>query len=97
MWDIPQAEGIINLSLRRALLTGLSLERPWGSVAAFDVMYISELRRRQRVAPTTGVDRTRSPAHRVTGYGSCAGLYSHIFVFDFRCIHRLCGRLTSIR
>lgn len=97
VWDMLQAEGIIDLSLRRALLTGLPLERSWGSVAAFDVMYISELRRRQRVAPTTGVDRTRgSGAPGGLVMEASAGLYSHIFVFDFKSLYPSIMRTFNI-
>jgi DNA polymerase-2 len=97
VWDILKAEGLIELSLRRALLTGLPLERSWGSVAAFDLMYISELRRRNLVAPTTGVDRTRgrgAPGGLVIE--PHAGLYSHVFVFDFKSLYPSIMRTFNI-
>jgi DNA polymerase II len=97
VWDMLKAEGLIELSLRRALLTGLPLERSWGSVAAFDIMYISELRRRFLVAPTTGVDRTRgrgAPGGLVME--PHAGLYSHVFVFDFKSLYPSIMRTFNI-
>lgn len=97
VWDMLRAKGLIDLSLRRALLTGMPLERAWGSVAAFDVMYISQLRQRQMVAPTTGVDRARgagAPGGLVME--PCAGLYNHIFVFDFKSLYPSIMRTFNI-
>jgi len=86
--DILDQEGLIALTLRRSLLTGLPLERAWGSVAAFDFLYISELHRRGMVAPSTGVDgqhQGRSPGGLV--FAPDAGLYRHVFVFDFKSLY----------
>jgi DNA polymerase-2 len=86
--DILVQEGLIQLSLRRAALTGLPLERAWGSVAAFDFLYILGLRQRRMVAPTNGVDRVRmggSPGGLVMP--TRAGLYPHVFVFDFKSLY----------
>ncbi len=97
VWDMLEAEGLIGLTLQRALLTGLPLERSWGSVAAFDLMYISELRRRNLVAPTTGVDRKRgegAPGGLVME--PRAGLYSHVFVFDFKSLYPSIMRTFNI-
>ncbi len=86
--DILRHEGLIELSLRRSLLTGLPLERAWGSVAAFDFLYIGELHRRGMVAPTNDVDRVHlgsAPGGLVMP--SKVGLYHHVFVFDFKSLY----------
>lgn len=86
--DILVQEDLVALSLRRASLTGLPLERAWGSVAAFDMLYIRGLRQRDMVAPTNGVDRVRmagSPGGLVMP--TRAGLYPHVFVFDFKSLY----------
>ena len=86
--DILEAEGLINLTLRRGLLTGLPLERAWVSVAAFDNIYINALHQRGMVAPTTGVDRT--PGAGAPGgliIPAKAGLYRNVFVFDFKSLY----------
>jgi len=95
--DILETEGLIQLSLRRSILTGLPLERAWGSVAAFDFLYISELRRRGMVAPTTGVDRTGlggAPGGLVMP--AAAGLYRHVFVYDFKSLYPSIIRTLNI-
>jgi DNA polymerase II len=86
--DILVQEDLIQLSLRRASLTGLPLERAWGSVAAFDFLYILGLRQRRMVAPTNDVDRVHlggSPGGLVMP--TQAGLYPHVFVFDFKSLY----------
>jgi len=86
--DILRHEGLVELSLRRSLLTGLPLERAWGSVAAFDFLYISALHRHGMVAPTNDVDRVQlggAPGGLVML--SKAGLYPHVFVFDFKSLY----------
>jgi len=86
--DILRHEGLIELSLRRSLLTGLPLERAWGSVAAFDFLYIGELHKQGMVAPTNDVDRVHlggAPGGLVML--SKMGLYRNIFVFDFKSLY----------
>ena len=84
--DILLRQNLVRLSLRRACLTGLPLERAWGSVAAFDFLYP------HRPAPARhggahhrrrlGVNQEGSPGGLVMA--SRAGLYRHVFVFDFK-------------
>ena len=88
VWDILEQEGLVALTVRRSRLIGLPLERAWGSVAAFDFMYISALRQRGAVAPTTGVDRREgrgAPGGLVIE--PQVGLYRHLFVFDFKSLY----------
>lgn len=95
--DILQKEGLITLTIRRSLLTGLPLERSWGSVAAFDTMYISGLHARNRVAPTLGIDQATnrgSPGGLILH--PRAGLYRHVLVFDFQSLYPSIMRTFNI-
>ena len=86
--DLLAAEGLIELTLSRSLLTGLPLERSWGSVAPFDYLYIGQLHRRGLVAPSHGVDQDRR--HSAPGglvIAPQAGLYRHVFIFDFKSLY----------
>ena len=86
--DILAKEGLLRLTLQRALLTGLPLSRAEGSVAAFDHLYLCELRRRGHVAPTCGVDRSGtcgSPGGLVMV--PVTGLHRHVFAFDFKSLY----------
>ncbi|MBT5873605.1 MAG: DNA polymerase II [Candidatus Latescibacteria bacterium] len=95
--EILQKEGLITLTIRRCLLTGLPLERSWGSVAAFDTMYISGLHARHRVAPTLGIDQAinrGSPGGLILH--PRAGLYRHVLVFDFQSLYPSIMRTFNI-
>ena len=86
--DILTQEGLIDLTLRRSLLTGLPLDGAWGSIAAFDILYTSELHRQGCVAPTLGVDRIGeggSPGGWV--FAPDPGVFRHVFVFDFKSLY----------
>ena len=86
--DILESEGLIRLTVRRSLLTGLPLERAWGSVSAFEFLYITELHKRGMVAPTCGVDQPSgagAPGGLVIA--TKGGLYRHVFVFDFKSLY----------
>ncbi|MEE2754354.1 MAG: DNA polymerase II [Candidatus Latescibacterota bacterium] len=86
--DILSQEGLIDLTLRRSLLTGLPLDGAWGSIAAFDTLYTSELHRQGCVAPTLGVDRVgqgESPGGLV--FAPDLGVFKHVFVFDFKSLY----------
>jgi DNA polymerase-2 len=95
--DIIEQEGLIRLTVRRTMLTGLPLERVWGSIAPFETMYISELHQRGLVAPTVGVDRTNqggSPGGMIIT--PQAGLHEHVWVFDFRSLYPSIMRTFNI-
>jgi DNA polymerase-2 len=95
--DILQKEGLIELTLRRSLLTGLPLERAWGSVAAFDSIYIGALHRQGLVAPSVGVDRNEgrgAPGGLIIAPE--VGLYHNIFVFDFKSLYPSIMRTFNI-
>ena len=97
VWDILEKEGLVALTVRRSRLIGLPLERAWGSVAAFDFMYVSALRQVGVVAPTTGVDRREG--HGAPGglvIEPQAGLYRHLFVFDFKSLYPSIVRTFNI-
>src|SRR5438093_247851 len=53
--DILGRTRLLPLAVRRSLLTGMPLERVGASIAAFDFLYLGELRRRGFVAPTAAV------------------------------------------
>jgi DNA polymerase-2 len=86
--DILNAEGLVDLTLRRSLLTGLPLDGAWGSIAAFDLLYTSALQAEHIVAPTLGIDRIGqgvSPGGLV--FAPDPGVFRHVFVFDFKSLY----------
>ncbi|MCY4531657.1 MAG: DNA polymerase II [Gammaproteobacteria bacterium] len=86
VWDIFSKADLIEFAIERSRLTGLDLDRPGGSVAAFDFLYLPRLHREGFVAPSTGSGVTAgSPGGFVLE--SRAGLYEHVVVLDFKSLY----------
>ncbi len=85
--EILATLGLLDLAVERSLLSGMQLDRVGASIASFDLIYLPELRRRGRVAPS--VDRERKTA-LVTGGALLdpePGLFAQVAVFDFRSLY----------
>jgi DNA polymerase-2 len=85
--DVLEREGLLELTLERSLLSGMQLDRVGASIASFDLLYLPELRRRGRVAPS--VDRERKSASVKGGalLDPQAGLFRNVAVFDFKSLY----------
>lgn len=80
-------QDLLGFVLERQQLTGLSLDRIGGSVAAFDHLYLPRLHRRGRVAPT--IDNNADGADSPGGYvmDSIPGLFRNVLVLDFKSLY----------
>ncbi|MCZ7643793.1 MAG: DNA polymerase II [Planctomycetota bacterium] len=95
--DILLREKLLDLTARRSVLTGQPLDRAWGSVAAFDFLYIRELHRRGIVAPTLGVDQPgQAGAPGGLVMPPVVGLHRGVFVFDFKSLYPSLMRTFNI-
>lgn len=94
--DILRETNAVDIMLHRALLTGMSLDRVRGSIASFDSLYLRELRKRGRVAPSVaGAAREE----RISGgfvMESRPGLYDNIVVLDFKSLYPSIMRTFNI-
>ncbi len=88
VWDIFAQCGLVDFCLARSQLTGLTLGRNGGSVAAFDFRYLPLLHRRGYVAPPHFSDRAQAQ-HSPGGYvlDSEPGIYDNVLVFDFKSLY----------
>ncbi len=79
---------LIELVVERCLLTGMPPDRVGGSIASFDFLYLHELRRRGRVAPslTSGSGDPESTAGGAV-LEPAPGLYDNVMVFDFKSLY----------
>ncbi len=85
--DIFEQTDLVNFAFERSRLTGLDIDRPGGSVAAFDYLYLPRLHRNGFVAPCV-VEETkhiRSPGGYVLN--SRPGLYDDVIVLDFKSLY----------
>ena len=85
--DIFEHADLLGFAMERARLSGLSMDRQGGSVAAFDHMYLPRLHRKGFVAPDVGmdIDMVASPGGHVLD--SVPGLYRDVLSFDFRSLY----------
>jgi DNA polymerase-2 len=86
--EILERTGLVELTVRRSLLTGMQLDRVGAQIAAVDSLYLGELRDRGRVAPS--VHAEEAPGTVIAGglvLDSVPGLYRNILVFDFKSLY----------
>jgi DNA polymerase-2 len=85
--EIFETAKLIPFLIQRTRMTGLTLDRQGGSVAAFDNLYLPRLHRRGYVAPDVGSnpDRAASPGGFVMD--SRPGLYDNVLVLDFKSLY----------
>lgn len=85
--DIFRRARLVEFAIERQRLTGLSLDRQGGSVAAFEQLYLPRLHRAGFVAPSVG-DReglSGSPGGYVMD--SKPGLFRNVIVLDFKSLY----------
>jgi DNA polymerase-2 len=86
--EILEKLNLPQLAVERSRLTGLPPDRVSASIASFDFLYLSELRRRGVVAPT--VEPSTFAASQTSGghvLEPLPGLYSNVLAFDFRSLY----------
>ena len=87
VYEICEESKVIDLAIRRSILTRMALDRVHAAIAAFDSLYIYELNKRGFVAPTAevidGEERIKGGFVRE----SKPGIYENIMVFDFKSLY----------
>jgi DNA polymerase-2 len=84
--EILTRQRLVELAISRSRLTGMQLDRVGASIASIDFLYLRELRRRGRVAPSV----TEHPSAPVAGgvvLDSMPGFFRNILVFDFKSLY----------
>ena len=87
VWLIFEKTLLLNFAQLRAQLTGLSIDRVGGSVAAFTNLYLPKLHRSGYIAPNMGDGESGlvSPGGYVMD--SKPGLYTNVLVLDFKSLY----------
>lgn len=96
VYDIIQKTDVLNLTVQRSLLTGMSLDNVKASIASLDSLYIKEARKRKIVCPTGKYEETEE---RITGgyvMESKPGIYDYILVLDFKSLYPSLMRTFNI-
>ena len=84
---ILEKTGLLRLTIERASLTGVSLDKAWTSVASFERIYGMELRRRLIAPPPLDSRRLVSGAAGGTVLEPLPGIFRNVAVFDFRSLY----------
>ncbi len=85
--EIVEREALIGLCVERSLLSGMQLDRVGASIASFDLLYLPELRRRGRVAPSVNAERKQARIQGGAVLDSHPGLFTNVGVFDFKSLY----------
>jgi DNA polymerase-2 len=88
--------GLFRLTMERAALTGVFLDKAWTSVISFERIYGMELRRRDIAPPPLSAERPVSGASGGTVLEPQTGLFNNIGVFDFRSLYPTIIRTFNI-
>lgn len=89
--------GLLDLTIKRCLLIGISLNRAWTSIPGFEFLYTEELHNRSIVAPTAGVDllpRGEAPGGAILKPEP--GVFRNVMVFDFKSLYPSIMRTFNI-
>ncbi len=83
---ILEKTGLFKLAVERAVLTGVSIDKAWTSVASFERVYGLSLRERG-IAGASALSRRVSGAAGGTVLEPIGGLFRDVAVFDFRSLY----------
>ncbi|GAB1483449.1 DNA polymerase II [Treponema sp.] len=96
VFRILEKTGLFKLALERAILTGVSLDKAWTSVASFERIYASKLLERGIASPCSFQGRSVSGAAGGTVLDPICGLFKNVAVFDFRSLYPTIIRTFNI-
>ncbi len=88
--EIVEELGLVTLATARSQLTGMTPDRVAASIASFDFLYLSALRKRRVVAPSVrSSDADVSRRHQAGGhvFEPVVGLHDNVWVFDFKSLY----------
>jgi DNA polymerase-2 len=85
--NILEKTDALGITINRAMLTGMSLERVKGSVASFDSVYLRELRKKGYVAQSSGYTEKEEGIKGGYVKESKPGIYDYIIVLDFKSLY----------
>jgi DNA polymerase II len=85
--EILEKTDMIKLSMERASLTGMPLDKLTASIASFDSLYVREARKRKLVSPSNFF---KNKQEKITGgfvIQPTNGIYQNILVLDFKSLY----------
>jgi DNA polymerase II len=97
-YEIVERLNLVRLAYARSQLTGMTPDRVAASIASFDFLYLTELKKRAVVAPTVRVLAERDYAAQQGGHvlEPSTGLHGNVWVFDFKSLYPSIIRTLNI-
>jgi DNA polymerase-2 len=88
-FEIVRKLNVVKLAYARSQLTGMTPDRVSASIASFDFLYLTELAKRDIVAPTVRSDDTGAYVSQLGGHvlEPVTGLHRYVWVFDFTSLY----------
>ena len=96
--DVVNRLNLVDLSVARSQLTGMTPDRVAASIASFDFLYLAELCRRGLVAPSVGSSDSRVHAAQAGGhvFEPVTGVHENVWVLDFKSLYPSLMRTFNI-
>ncbi|WP_437284995.1 DNA polymerase II [Sorangium sp. So ce406] len=87
--DLLAKTGLVELSVRRSLLTGMQVDRVGAQIAAIDSLYLPALRARGKVAPSVSSEAPDGEVEIAGGLvlDPVPGLFRNIVVYDYKSLY----------
>ncbi|MGM5487502.1 MAG: DNA polymerase II [Nanobdellota archaeon] len=85
--DILKKTKIIELMIKKSLITGLQLDRVKGSIAALDSLYIRKAHKHGYVCPNAGFDDSGEKIKGAYVMTPKPGIYENVAVLDFKSLY----------
>ncbi|MBU0665862.1 MAG: DNA polymerase II [Nanoarchaeota archaeon] len=84
---ILEKTGVLNLTIKRSLLTGIQLDKVKGSISAFDSLYLRDLQKKGYVAPSAKFGEREERIKGGYVMSSKPGIYDYVIVCDFKSLY----------
>ncbi|MFO7710542.1 MAG: DNA polymerase II [Candidatus Woesearchaeota archaeon] len=84
---ILQKTKLIELMIKKSLITGLQLDRVRGSIAALDSLYIRKAHKKGYVCPNAGFDDSNEKIKGAYVMTPKPGIYENVVVLDFKSLY----------
>jgi DNA polymerase II len=87
VYEIFEKKDLINLTIKRSILTGMQMDRVSASIASLDSMYLRETKKQNIVAPSSSYNDRNERIKGGYVKTSLPGIYDYILVLDFKSLY----------
>ena len=87
VYEILEKTKMIDLAIERSQLTGMTMDRLTASIAAFDSVYIRELRKRSLVSPSVEFGKKEEKLKGGYVASTASGIFNNVLILDFKSLY----------